>query len=272
MSKVAIVIMLIAAGGMIFGLSKQKAGAAWGKPLAVVCAIIALLCAVGNIFSSGGPDVGQVREREMAYQEIGAHKLGLFLAEKYSDGAKAIIIVEPTLGAGATKPSAVLDGLKKGFGTAITVVDEISPAIPESAKNAFSEEMPMGEGGEGGEMLPPLEFWFTAKIFDDLVKKNADKCDIIITTIGLPMDLGAMKFWTMKKRPDLALASGSVYELKKAIAGKAIVAAVTYNPKAVYDEKNPPADLDAAFDKRYLLVTPDNISTIAGQYGDLFKK
>jgi len=81
-----------------------------------------------------------------------------------------------------------------------------------------------------------------------------------------------MKFWTMKKRPDLALASGSVYELKKAIAGKAIVAAVTYNPKAVYDEKPPPADLDAAFDKRYLLVTPDNVLTVAGEYGDLFKK
>lgn len=271
MSKLAIVIMLIAAAGMIFGLSKQKAGAAWGKPLAVVCAIVALLCALGNIFTSGGPDVAQVRDREMAYQKIGAQKLGLFLAEKYS-GAKAIIIVEPTLSAGAVKPSAVLDGLKAGFGTSITIVEEISPDIPESARNAFSEEMPMDEGGEGGEMLPPLEFWFTAKIFDEMVKKNTDKCDLIVTTIGLPMDLGAMKFWTMKKRPNLALASGSVYELKKAIAGEAIVAAVTYNPKAVYDEKNPPADLDAAFDKRYLLVTPENIASVAGQYGDLFKK
>lgn len=271
MSKMAIVIMLIAAGGMIFGLSKQKAGAAWGKPLAVVCAIVALLCAVGNIFSSGGPDVTEVRNREMAYQEVGAQKLGMYLAEKFP-GGKAVIIVEPTLNAGAAKPSAVVDGLKKGFGTNITVVEEVSPAIPESAKNAFSEEMPMNEGGEGGEMLPPLEFWFTAKIFDELVKKNSDKCDLIITTIGLPMDLGAMKFWTMKDRPNLALASGSVYELKKAIAGKAIVAAVTYNPKAVYDEKPPPSDLDAAFDKRYLLVTPENVATVAGEYGDLFKK
>ncbi|MBT7188277.1 hypothetical protein HN911_13235 [Candidatus Bathyarchaeota archaeon] len=72
--------------------------------------------------------------------------------------------------------------------------------------------------------------------------------------------------------PQPARTSGLATAGKSPIAGKAIVAAVTYNPKAVYDPKPPPADLDAAFSKRYLLVTPDNVGQMAYQYGDLFKK
>jgi len=203
--------------------------------------------------------------------------LGMYLGERFS-GSKAVIIVEPQFGSAADPDSAAsaqVDGLKEGFGGRIEIVAEISPKIPDSAKNAFSQEMaPMaeGEGGpEGGEMLPPLEFWFTGKLFDQLVTDNKDKCDLIITTIGLPMDLGAMKFWEMKDRPKLALASGSVYELKQAIKKGVIVGAVTYNPKAVYDEKPPPSDLDAAFDKRFLLVTPENVDTVAREHRDLFK-
>ena len=275
MSPVAVAVMVVAAIGMFFGLSKQKAGVAWGKPVAVLCALVALGCAVSQIFSGKGPSMMKIREREMAYQMIGAQKLGMYLAEKYA-GSKAVIIVEPKLGgsADAEGGNAQVAGLKEGLGGKVEVVAEISPEIPASAKNAFSQEMaPMaeGEGGGAGEMLPPLEFWFTAKLFDELVTKNKDKCDLIITTIGLPMDLGAMKFWKMKERPKLALASGSVYELKAAIKSKMVVAAVTYNPKAVYDEKAPPSSLDAAFDKRFLLVTPEGVDTIAAEHKDLFK-
>jgi len=276
MSPVAIGVMVVSAIGMFFGLSKQKAGVSWGKPVATVCAIVALGCAVSQIFSSKGPSMMKIREREMAYQMIGAQKLGMYLAEKFS-GSKAVIIVEPQLGAvdPDSAASAQVEGLKEGFGGSIEVVAEISPTIPDSAKNAFSNEMaPMaeGEGGpEGGEMLPPLEFWFTGKLFDQLVTDNKDKCNLIITTIGLPMDLGAMKFWKMKDRPKLALASGSVYELKAAIKQQMVVAAVTYNPKAVYDEKAPPSNLDAAFDKRFLLVTSENVDEVAGAHKDLFK-
>ncbi len=271
MSKVSIIVMVVAAIGMIFGLSKQKGGAAWGKPVAVLCAIVALCCAVGHIFTSGGPNMMKVREREMAYQMIGAKKLGMVLAEKHA-GANAIIIVEPSAGGPNETTDAMLAGLREGLGSGITIVEEIAPEIPAAAMKQFAQDMgPMeGEGG-GEEMLPPLEFWFTAKLFDELAEKNKSKADMIITTIGLPMDLGAMKFWKMKDRPKLALAGGSVYDLKRAIKDGMVVAAVTYNPKAVYDEKAPPSDLDAAFDKRYLLVTSDNIDQIASEHTDIFK-
>ena len=55
MSKVLIVIMVASAAVMIFGLVKQKQGMAWGKPLATLAAVIALICALSHIVTSGGP-------------------------------------------------------------------------------------------------------------------------------------------------------------------------------------------------------------------------
>jgi hypothetical protein len=275
MSPVAIGIMVVAGIGMLIGLSKQKAGAAWGKPLAMVCIVVALATAVMNIVkTSGGGNTAGIVEREMQYQKVGAQKLGSHLAEKYS-GSKALIIVEPKLGAAADKPNVLVEGLKEGFGSAITVVAEESPEIPENAAKAFAAEMPPMEGGEGGmegEMLPPLEYWYTASLVNKLLDKYDGKYDMIVTTIGLPQDAKRLDIWKGDKKPKVALASGSVYELRGAIKSGAIVAAVTYNPQAEYDDKPVPKDLDEAFNKRFLLLTPENIDQIASKHPDIFAK
>jgi len=279
MNKVAIVIMVIAAIGMFFGLAKQKQGKLWGRPMAVVCAIVALLCALSHIVSSRSPSMATVLDREMGYQKISGQKLGMLLAEKHN-GAKAIIIVQPSLSKdAASRPNAVVEGIKEGLGSKVTVVAEVAPTIPESAKKQFMTEMPPPPGQEGGpgapggdpaEVVPPMEFWFTAELFDALVAKYKGQIDMVITTIGLPQEPGAMTFWNLQPRPKLAITGGSVYKLKKAIKSGAVVAAVTYNPKAVYDEKPPPSDLDKAFDKRFLLITPENLDKIAAEYGEVF--
>ena len=48
------------------------------------------------------------------------------------------------------------------------------------------------------------------------------------------------------------------------------VAAVTYNPNAVYDNKPIPKDPKEAFDKRFLLVTPENFESIKSAHANLF--
>jgi hypothetical protein len=270
----AILIMIIAAVGMIFGLSKQKAGAPWGKPLAVVCALIALLCAVSHIVGGRGPSMTTVIEREMTYQKVSAQKLAMYLADKHA-GAKALVVIQPTGGQDRENP--LVAGLKEGFGGKIEIVQVLEPEIPEEAKKMFAAEMPPApeEGGAGGpgageEVVPPLEYWFTPALFDKIAEDSKDQADMIITTIGLPQDPASMRFWAMDPRPKLAVVSGSVYKLKKAIKSGAIVGAVTYSPAAVYEDKPPPGDIDKAFDKRFILVTPENVDDVAAKHGDLF--
>ena len=102
---------------------------------------------------------------------------------------------------------------------------------------------------------------------DDILKgANADY-DMVITCIGLPAGGRARR-----KGKKVAIAGGSVYEYGPAIQGKMIVAAVTYKPDAEYDDKSVPSNMEEAFNKRYLLVTPENLAEVATKYGELFKK
>jgi hypothetical protein len=271
--------MVVAGIGMLIGLSKQKAGAAWGKPVAMICILVALGTAVMNIVntSKGGNTKGIVA-REMQYQKIKGEKLGAYLAEKYS-GSKTLIIVEPTMGGATTKkkPNVVLEGLKKGFGDKITVVAEISPTIPEKALKALKSQMPVMEGGgegmEGEEMMPPMEYWYKAALLNKLLDEYKDKYDMIITLIGLPQDARNLKVLKNKKsRPKVAVAEGSIYELRGAIKAGVIVAAVTYNPKAEYKDNAVPKKIDEAFKQRFLLLTPETVDQVASQCPGIFAK
>ena len=274
MNKLTILVMVLAAGGMIFGLSKQKAGAMWGRPLAIICALIALGCALASILKGGGAESNRLVDIDRRLQEVCGEKLGLHLAEAHA-GAKAIILVEPTASGATPTPSPLLDGLRKGMGTAITIVEEVAPEVPGGAQAAtMNEAQPMPDAAGGGQAgaaaLPPLEFWFTSKIVDGIINDYKGKCDMVITTIGLPSDVRNMKFWTMKERPKLVLAKGSVYDLRKAIEGEAVVAAIAFNPTPTEFDRVP-KDLDEAFDLRFILVTPENQSSVASAHTGLFR-
>ncbi len=269
MSTIIWVVMIIAGVGMLVGFSKQKAGVDWGQPVAAICAVIALICALAAVgLRLRGPGGGKAGlKREMAWVKVSGEKLGQYLAKKYPE-AKALVIRDPKNKTADERIKALLDGIKQGAGGKITLVAVEAPEIPKNMKGMGGEMGMPGPGGEGGaDMTPPTEFWFKAPIFDKLVKKHAGQIDMVITTMGLPSDYGRMKFWKMSKRPKLVLAGGSVYDLKQLFAGKYIAAAVTYNPDAVYKDESPSSDVDKAFDKRYVLITPENLAQVIQKYG-----
>jgi len=282
MNWTALVIMLISGGTMLWAVSKHRQGVAWAKPLAAVCAVIALLCAVLRTIGID-PAPGRY-ERE--YQKISAQKLAVHLADRFP-GARVLIITDPmrqtpagvVAEAGPGTGDPFLAGLREGLGEKVTIVAEVVPEIPEDVRAAFTaESFPPGtlesESAPIEMILPPPEYWFTPQVFDKLVTEHAMDCDLIITTVGLPMDQRSMRFWRMKNRPRLAVSLGgmtpSLAELRMAIAEDAVPGFVAYSPDAVFDGKRPPKDLDDAFAKRYLLVTPDNVNDLAGKYPDLF--
>jgi hypothetical protein len=274
MSLIQIVIMIAAAIGMVIGLQKQKAGAEWGKPVAIVCIVIALVAALWSSFRTlGGSNNAGVVDREITFQKLGGKKLGLYLAEKHA-GAKVLILSEPKLGSQTGKVNPLVEGLKEGLGSALTVAAEASPEVPADKAKAFAKEMPMegAPGGAGaGEMMPPLEYWYTAKIFDTLLGKYDGQFDLLVTTIGLPQDARSSAILKGKSCPKIAVLNGSIYDLKGAFKPTMIVAAITYNPKAVYDDKPVPRDIDEAFNKRFLLVTPENLQQVGSTHPDIFR-
>lgn len=274
MTTILFILMVVAGIVMLFGMAKQKAGMDWGRPLAIVCAIVALVCAIGQIVvktTGVGKGAGGIAKTELVYVQVSMEKMGKYLAEK-CPGAKVLVIQDPETKTSSERRKAALEGLKKGFGSKVTVAATDSPTIPKNAKGMMGE-MGMGAGGPegGGEMLPPMEYWLTPAAFDGLVAKHKD-CDLVVSTIGLPSKFGQMKLWrkVQSKKLKIALGGGSIYELGKLFAMKYITAAVAYNPKAVYDDSKPPSDLDEAFKKRYLLVTPENARQLAQQYTGLF--
>jgi hypothetical protein len=120
--------------------------------------------------------------------------------------------------------------------------------------------------------MPPEDMYFTAENFDAMVEQHKS-CDMIVTLIGLPMDMQAMKFWHIDpaERPKLVVAFGSVYELMAPIEADFVSAAVSYNPKYEYDEKEEvPEDYTEAFNRRYLLIDAANIKQIHAENPGMF--
>lgn len=255
MNLIQIIIMIVAGIIAFIAMNKQKSGAAWGQPVAILCAIIAIVAALWSTVNNlSGSDAKKAQNREVEFQKIQTRKLGQYLAENHA-GANVIIINDPFND--GSRPNPMLEGLKEGMGNALNIVAEVAP-IP-----------PIVEDPEGpeGEMVAPMETWYTARSMDDIIKKTGAEYDMLITCIGLP--LGGLSRLKGKK---VAIAGGSVYEFGAAIQGKVVVAAVTYKPDAIYDDKPIPSDKEEAFNKRYLLVTPDNLMEVASKYGELFEK
>ncbi|MBT3377333.1 MAG: hypothetical protein HN742_06645 [Lentisphaerae bacterium] len=279
MNAISLIAMIISGIGSVWGISRQKAGYAWGRPVALLCAVCAVGCAGWRMLEPlRKPDHVGVMRRELAYQQAAAWKLADHLAATYP-GTKAVVLVEPQVTPSGASPDArdtgtpqgnVIEGLKAGFGDKIEIVGVVSPELPAHVKQSLEMAGDMAPPDGGEPMFMPLEEWFTAQAFDELVRKHGRTCDLIVSTIGLPQDLGRMAFWKMKKRPKLALASGSVYNLRRALATGAVTAAVSHDPSRIYDEEEAPKDPAAAFARRYLLITPDNTKALAEKHSSLF--
>ncbi len=192
-------------------------------------------------------------EREIEYQKIMTRQLGKYLKEKYA-GKKAIIIKAPYY----KEDFPYWVGLMEGLGGAITIVDTVCPEPPNASSNMAK--------------MPPPETWYTKAVLERLLRGK--EADLVITLIGLPMDLlctGKEFNANCLKNKKIVFAGGSIYEHGRGFAMECIAAGVTYKPNPEYDDRPIPKDLQAAFDRRYLLVTSENFKEIIRKYPDRFQ-
>lgn len=283
------VLMILGGAVMIYALLKYKQGYPWGKAVAVVAALLTLVLAFGNLFTGGGPDARKISERNRRYQEVAAEKLGAHLAEEYPN-AKTVILshmdyskIQSATGdengdkempSSIAKIKAQEEALREGADGGLDIINVIHPEVPE-------ETLSRMEGAEGpeGEMIDPMfleemGMMMEAEDYNEIIDGELDDCELFVMLTDPPYEIEKLDLWRMNNPPKTALLNpGVMNKLENAVEQGLAVAIVSYKPDADYQMKDAvPKDLDKAFDKRYILITPDNLDEMNQEYSDLFER
>jgi hypothetical protein len=111
----------------------------------------------------------------------------------------------------------------------------------------------------------PLSFIVESAAFDELIKANPD-CDVVVSLIGLPVNLSGMETWTRPGAPRFALLLpdwrmvGDAAAIEKAFTSGKLVAAVVARPGA--------AEVDPK--QRYQVINASNVVETLGAAPTLF--
>jgi hypothetical protein len=175
---------------------------------------------------------------------------------------------------------AVMKGMEKGFGGQITIVSKIEPKMPADIKQKMQAAMAGGEGDMG--MMPEGQMWFDVPALENELTPFKGQYDLLICLTNLPgmdtmpmmggkkpVSLSKLSIWK-EKDVKVVLAEGGINKFGGMIQSGKIPAAVTYKQnieEAAY-ENMPPKELDAAFDMRFVLITPETL----GQYASYFNR
>lgn len=258
MMMIAIAGAVIAGIIMWVGNMNYKKGVAWGQPVAVVFGIIAIGCGIWAIILNTKGDAG-VTQKEVRYQEVRAEKLGAYLKQNFPDKKFLILTNANTTGPdGKEIRNPQYDALVKSM-SGLTV-ETLARPVPTDPDAMMMEEM--------GWDIRALN-----NLFDGKDRKGQaisgfqvpGDFDILITLIGLPENaFGAGgKLSGKLAGKQVAFLQGYIERWQAGFKSKAIVAAVTdvqypgENDKEGLAkwEQNPPSDLDAAFNVRFILKT-----------------
>lgn len=188
---------------------------------------------------------GEVETRaKNEYSCISTEYLGKFLANSFPD-SKALIIYDSVSTSKLMEQR--MTGLRKGIEGKIEIVKELG----------FPTKIPKD--------IPPnmmrISDFVKAEDFNMAMKKYP-QANLVISLIGLPEDIQEMQIWQIedkKKRPKLAVFGGDIDQLANAIKADFIQALVVYRPMDKYVNQLPPSDLEEAFKRRFILITPQNI-------------
>jgi hypothetical protein len=240
-------VMFLAFVGMIYCARLQKVYAN-AQSMAVKLFIVVIGCGITILtLTFASNETARLIANELKFAKAASFVMGEELAELYPN-SKALVVVDENYEK-SKRQKEMLDGLKEGLGDKIEIaaIDNVKVPPPEGVTNP--EEI---------EMFPMWER-MRAEHFDNLLREHKD-CDLIISMIGLPYDVGEMEIWRMAEedRPKVALLFADVHNLGRAIyAG--YLTALTYKPGVKFTEDPAPSDAREAFNKRYIILNKENV-------------
>lgn len=203
----------------------------------------------------------------VGYNLVRGQVLGAYLAKKFA-GKRALIVLPPEMPFPGAVPAklpchSVLAGLEKTM-TGVTIIGELQPKMPADVKARFVKAR------AGGVGMNPM--WFDVPRLNEALQPYQGKYDLLILLTMLPgvQPTGVpntpsepytkLDCWA-DENVKVALTEGGISTLGEDIASGKICAVMTYRQRIAdraWDEF-PPADPQEAFDRRYVLITPDNI-------------
>jgi hypothetical protein len=157
-------------------------------------------------------------------------------------------------------------GLNEGFGDGIKISVGFPALKPEVLKDPTSVVV-------DAQTTTPLSFLVADNAFTEAASRHPD-ADVIVSLIGLPVNLGAFKEWQNAGKPQFALLlpdwriiGGREAILQNYQSGK-LIAAVVRKPNSGEGELTGNSRKD--FEQRYLLVTRENVEQLISEQSALF--
>jgi hypothetical protein len=210
-------------------------------------------------------------DHALTVRELATRTLAEYLAQRYP-GQRAFLVSNPfTENNGGTKEvlateKAGIAGIQKGLAAKVTLNAIAFPELkPEARTNPRALLV-------GAETTTPISYLMSANAFDQLTTEHPD-CEILISLVGLPATLQDQRCWR-EPRPHFALLLpdlrfvGDAAAVKQAVLSGKLAAFVLHKPGAP-DLRSSPRKT-GEFDKRFLLVTRENIEQVIADYPQLF--
>ena len=237
-----------------------------------VSLLIAVVMVAGVIFwwkfQATRPWHPAIRHREAATRILAEH-----LAARFPQ-AKCLIVANPfALKSGQSGEivafeEASIRGVEAGLGQpglAKVAYPELRPEVYQAPDSVYVDP----------RTTTPLSFLITTNAFDQLARNYPDK-KIILSLVGLPLNAPQLECWRDPQKPVFAFLLpdwrilGDRAAVAQAFASGKIAAAVLALPGAPPEEEPDLEDARAEFDRRFLLVTRENVEKLMASHPKLF--
>jgi hypothetical protein len=202
---------------------------------------------------------------EYPYEEVQAFILAKKLVKNYEGNGKCLIIHQPSQLEAAQKHKIerLVNAFKMGFGTKVKNIKTRPIKVYTNTR--------ILEGS-----VPEV----SAEDFNVVIEANKD-CDLVLTMVALPFgknELDKINVFKPNENkaarhyPVFGIHNGDIENLGPFFERGSIHAMTMLKPNPEMDEQPMPADKQKAFNKRYILVTPDNLKEIKMKYPEIFPK
>ena len=217
---------------------------------------------------------GLIGGQALGQREVATHFLGHYLAEHYR-GKKVIVLSNPF----SQKPGqprevyqfekAGLRGLRRGLNSAIKIEAIVFPELrPEFHRNPSAVYIDPAT-------TTPLSYLIAEDNLDAIAKQHAG-ADLIVSLIGLPVNLRQTQTWKTDSGKTLALLLpdlrmvGNQADVRQALQSRKIAAFILNKPGAPPEDQPLGRDLKMEFDQRFLLITAESVDQYLKAYPKLF--
>lgn len=211
----------------------------------------------------------------LSSREVATRALGSYLGQRFP-GARVLVIGNPFTQRSGQAPEiyeferASVVGLRSGLGgppDRVTIAyPELRPEFLKDPQSVFIDP----------KTTTPLSFLVSDDAFDRLVAAHP-QCGLIVTLIGAPLGIRDTKLWRTPEKRSLALLLpdwrflGNREEIVAAFKTGKLAAAVVNKPGAAPpDEAVQSSDARSEFDRRFLLLTSDNVEEMLASYPRAF--